>query len=67
MQFEVIERLVPRKFVVLNDVEFELRKLVGCLQQFLYDTRVDDHYGDYSLRDYELDYYYETKGIILIV
>lgn len=64
MKFEVIERLVPTKFIVLNGVEFECSNLIGCLHQFLDNTNIDDRYGDYSLREYELDFYTETKKLV---
>ena len=64
MKFEIIEKLIPTKFVVLNGVEFKLGRLIGCLSQLLNETEIDDRYGDYSLRDYELDFYSETKKLV---
>ena len=64
MKFEVIEKMIPTKFVVLNGVEFERGSLIGCLSQLLNSTEIDDHYGEYSLRSYELDYYSETKKLV---
>ena len=54
MKFEIIEKLIPTKFVVINNVEFNLVNLIGCLRQILYDTKINDPYGDYSLRGYEI-------------
>ena len=64
MQFEVIEKMIPTKFIVLNGVEFELGNLIGCLSQFLNSTEINDRYGEYSLRSYELDYWKETQNLV---
>jgi hypothetical protein len=64
MKFEIIEKMIPTKFVVFNGVEFELSNLIGCLSQLLNSTEIDDHYGEYSLRSYELDYFAETKKLV---
>lgn len=64
MKFEIIEKMIPTKFVVLNGVEFELSNLFCCLHQILNQTKIDDKYGDYSLRDYELEYYLETQKLV---
>ena len=64
MKFEVIEKLVPTKFIMLNGVEFEHSNLIGCLSQILNLTEIDDRYGEYSLRGYELEYYSETKTLV---
>lgn len=54
MNIEIYEKPVITKFVSVDGVEFELGKLYGCLNQLLEETKEDDHYGDYSLRDYEV-------------
>ena len=62
MKFQIVEKLIPTKFVVIDNIEFELLKLIGCLNQFL--NKVDDNYCDYSFIDYELEYFLETKYLV---
>lgn len=47
------------KFVTVNDIEFELGDLCCALEQMI-STHKGDHYGEYSLRDYELHCSCET-------
>jgi hypothetical protein len=44
------------KFVIIDGEEFKLSELYSCLEQIEEETLEDDHYGGYSLRDYELIY-----------
>lgn len=60
MNFEIVEKLVPTKFVMLNGIEFEFVNLIGCIQQFL---DIADVYYDAPLKDYELEFYDETKKL----
>lgn len=55
MDIKVYEKPVVTKFVEVNGFEFELGILCCCLEE-IRRTAVDDHYGDYSLRDYELSH-----------
>lgn len=63
MDIKIYEKPVMTKFVVVNGVEFELGNLFGCLEE-IRRTEVDDHYGDYSLRDYELSYPNEMNKLV---
>lgn len=54
MNIKLYEKPIITKFVTINDEEFELKDLYGALYQ-IQQTKEDDHYGDYSLRDYNLD------------
>lgn len=53
MDIKIYEKPVMTKFITIDGEEFELRNLCGALYQ-IQTTKEDDHYGDYSLRDYEL-------------
>ena len=63
MQISIYEKPVITKFVTVNGVEFELGKLFGCLEE-ISRTKVDDHYGDYSLRNYELSHTDEMDKLV---
>ena len=56
MEIKIYEKPVITKFVTVNGVEFELGNLVCCLEEIRQRTKENDHWGDYSLRDYELSY-----------
>lgn len=53
MEIEIYKKPVITKFVTVNGVEFELSKLYCCLDE-IRQTEENDHYGEYSLRSYEL-------------
>lgn len=55
MNIKIYEKPVITKFVTVNDVEFELGNLCCCLSE-IKQTKANDSFGDYSLRDYELSY-----------
>lgn len=55
MDIKMYEKPVITRFVSINGVEFELGNLFGCLEE-IRRTKTGDHYGNYSLRDYELSY-----------
>lgn len=63
MKIEIYEKPVITKFVTVNGVEFELGELLCCLEE-IRRTEKDDHYGDYSLRDYELSYPNEMDKLV---
>ena len=50
---ELFEKPVITKFVRLNDEEYEYHELLKTIDELM-KTNIDDKYGDYSLRDYEL-------------
>lgn len=53
---QIYKKPVMIKFATIDKEEFELSKLYSCLEQIIEETLEDDHYGAYSLRDYELCY-----------
>lgn len=55
MDVKIVEKMVAIKFVIIDDEEFELGKLICSLDE-ISDTEEDDDFGDYSLRDYELSF-----------
>lgn len=59
MDIKIYEKLIPTKFVKVDGVEFEMGDLCCALEQML-NTKENDTYGDYSLRDYELSCGYDT-------
>lgn len=63
MEISVYEKPVIEKFVTVNGVEFEFGVLLCCLEE-IRRTEVDDHYGDRSLRDYELSHPSEMDKLV---
>lgn len=63
MEIKIYEKPVITKFVLINGEEFELGNLYTCLSE-IRDTKEDDKYGDYSLRDYELSYPNEMDKLV---
>lgn len=63
LKIDIYDKPVITKFINVNGVEFELSKLFGCLEE-IRRTEVDDHYGDYSLRDYELSHPREMNKLV---
>lgn len=59
MDIKIYEKPVMTKFVTIDNVEFELNDLICALQE-ISQTKEFDHYGEYSLRDYELECSYDT-------
>ena len=55
LKVNIFEKPVITKFVMVGNEEFELDTLYSCLNQLLRETQEDDHYGEYSLRAYELE------------
>jgi len=55
MKINITEKPVMTKFVTINGVEFELSRLYGSIYQIMNETEENDHYGEYSLRSYELN------------
>lgn len=55
LKVNIYEKPVITKFVTLDNEEFELSTLYSCLNQLLRETQEDDHYGEYSLRAYEVE------------
>lgn len=55
MDITMYEKPVITRFVSVNGVEFEFGILLCCLEE-IRRTKVDDHYGDHSLRKYELSH-----------
>lgn len=60
MDIKVYEKPVIKKFVTIDGVEFGLNELFCSLEQ-INETKENDGYGEYSLRDYEL-YYPDTMN-----
>lgn len=58
MDIKFYEKPIITKFVTVDGEEFRLNELFASLEQ-INETRENDRYGDYSLRDYEL-YYPDT-------
>ena len=63
MEISVYEKPIIEKFVSVNGVEFILGELLCCLEE-IRGTGVDDHYGEYSLRDYELSHPNEMDKLV---
>ena len=59
MKVEVYEKPILTRFISVNGVEFEMSDLL-CALEDIRRTSVDDHYGDRSLRDYELSCSHKT-------
>ena len=59
MKVEVYEKPILTRFISVNGVEFEMSDLL-CALGDIRRTVVDDHYGDHSLRDYELSCSHKT-------
>ena len=55
MDIKMYEKPIITRFVSINGVEFEYGVLFCCLEE-IRGTQTGDHYGEYSLRDYELSY-----------
>ena len=66
MEIKIYEKPVITKFVAVNGVEFELGNLVCCLKEIRQRTKKNDHWGDYSLRDYELSYPEDMDKLVQI-
>lgn len=56
MNIEIKEKMIPTKFVIIDDEEFELGELICSLDEISSRTEENDDLGDYSLRDYELSF-----------
>lgn len=63
MDIKIYEKPVMTQFIILNGVEFKASHLYCCLEE-IRQTKKDDHYGDYSLRDYELSYPEEMDKLV---
>lgn len=63
MEIEIYKKPVITEFVMIDGVEFELGELLCCLEE-IRRTEPDDHYGDYSLRDYELSHPNEMDKLV---
>lgn len=62
MDIKIYKKPVITKFVMIDGEEFELYPLIESLTQMLEETKEDDKYGEYSLRDYQLlDYEIANK------
>ena len=58
--------VVEKKIITIDTVEFEIRELEIAINEMLEHTEPDDHYGDYSLRDYELYDWDATKKLVAL-
>ena len=63
MDIRIYKKPIMTKFIVINGIEFEASHLFGCLEE-IRQTKEDDHYGDYSLRNYELSYPDEMDKLV---
>ena len=63
MEIKMYEKPVITKFVTVNGVEFKLGELFCCLEE-IRRTEENDHYGEYSLRGYELSYPDEMDKLV---
>lgn len=55
MDIKVYEKPVIKKFVTVDGEEFALGELYSALEQISGETKENDIYGEYSLREYEID------------
>lgn len=55
MDIKIYEKPVITKFVMIDVEEFELRELYSALEQISVETKENDIYGEYSLREYEIN------------
>ena len=55
MNIMIYPKTVVKKFVSINNMEFDYGELSLSIEQML-ETRENDSTGDYSLRDYEVSY-----------
>ena len=53
MDIKIYEKPIMTKFVQIDGEEFDLHDLYRSLSEIL-ETEENDHYGEYSLRDYQL-------------
>lgn len=52
---KLVKEPVIVDFIEFDDgKKFDYNQMVGTINQFLDETKENDSYGDYSLRDYEL-------------
>lgn len=65
MDIKIYKKPVITKFVMIDDEEFELGAMYACLEQ-ISETRENDHYGDYSLRDCEIADYKAMNKLVQI-
>ena len=63
MKLQIYEKPVMTKFIIINGVEFQLGHLLCCLEE-IKDTKENDLYGDYSLREYELSHPNEMNELV---
>lgn len=63
MEISIYEKPVIEKFVSINGVEFILGELLCCLEE-IRGTGVDDRYGEYSLRYYEVSHPDEMDKLV---
>lgn len=45
---------IPTLYITIKDKEYDLFIMIRAIEDML-DTNEDDHYGEYSYRDYELN------------
>lgn len=55
VKIECFEKMEPIKYVRINGEDFRKSEMCSVINQILMNTKEDDHYGDYSLHDYEID------------
>ena len=65
MNIKIYEKPVITKFVMIDGVEFELSELYGALHE-ISETKEDDTWGEYSLRDYEIYNHDAMKKLVEI-
>ena len=63
MEIRKYDKMVKVDYISLNGIEFETRDLFGALEE-LSNTKADDKWGEYSLREYELNYYDSIKKLV---
>lgn len=62
-EIKMFTKMIPTDFLILEGEEFEARKLLGAIND-LDNTEEWDTYGDYSLRDYQVDHMPTMKKLV---
>ena len=55
LNIKIYDKLIPTTFVTLGGIEFDIRELCSTISKLLNTEEYDNGYGEYSLRDYEIN------------
>ena len=66
MKFESFTKMVEVKFIRIDGYEFEKGLLYETIEMLDNQTKADDSYGDYSVREYEIPDYETMKNLVAL-